>query len=709
MTYDTMRCQSSSFERALRWAALVVWGALTPFALARLFVPNGVGGGHGAILLWVALLYSWWLALSFLGANWALGAAILRRFKLLDYAAGGGAFHLFALGTGLYLSYAVLLLLAGMGQVNAVTTTIGVLAVWWFAWSSRGTPSAGPGERPSFVLSRRRAVIGVVTGIAALAWASPYLLQTLLPCTDWDGAMYHLPLAKRFLTEGLWSTDPDFEQYNFAGAIHLFYALFMALGADKAVEPFNLLIAAAVVAATYSLAREFWGAKAGALAAVVCSSVNLLWEMGMTPRIDIHLTLLTVLACYAFLLWERRIHDTGLLVIMGMMLGVTMGVKFTAMFSLAVLGVSTAAVLLWRGRGVPGLYRAAVIALCCVAIPSGFWYVRNALELGDPVYPLAHGTVYRTEQGHVEKLSSAVARLNSRMPPSTESESQFNRPPTATVPGTLLNWWNMLTHPSWYARVPYDWLSPFLVVFFVAPLFRRDRTLWWLYGIALALYLVIAAQTYLVRYVLPVLPLFAVGAGVVLARINRRWGMVCLGAALTVNLAVNSVAELQKVKHWHALHWLRDAPDVDEWISYAGYNGATAVPNLIRHVNTQIQAGAGISENDTIFMVGAGTGYHLKCRSLPDCSRIGQRFLAEFARADGDYARVAASLAKQRVRYLLVDEGYIEWVVQNIPLNKRKALPFAMYHLERFTREHAELVWNEAPQLKFYRLKDQLP
>jgi len=70
----------------------------------------------------------------------------------------------------------------------------------------------------------------------------PFLIQTFLPNSDWDGAAYHLPLAKRFLEGQIFEVVPDFDTYNFPGNIHLVYAVFLALGAESAIIPFNFLL-----------------------------------------------------------------------------------------------------------------------------------------------------------------------------------------------------------------------------------------------------------------------------------------------------------------------------------------------------------------------------------------------------------------------------------------------------------------------------------
>ena len=86
---------------------------------------------------------------------------------------------------------------------------------------------------------------------------------------------------------------------------------------------------------------------------------------------------------------------------------------------------------------------------------------------------------------------------------------------TDDEPPNLLDPVSIYLEPRVHSRKLYQTLSPLLLIFLFFPLMWRDKKLMILSSSVLLVYVAIGRQTYLLRYVLLVIPLMAVVAGVV--------------------------------------------------------------------------------------------------------------------------------------------------------------------------------------------------
>jgi len=548
-------------------------------------------------------------------------------------------------------------------------------------------------------------LVPLIVVILFLVWFAPFFTQTLMPNTDWDGAAYHLPSAKRFLEGKISSVDPTFSHYNFAGAINLVYSLFFALKAETAIVPLNLLTSIFIILTVYSLTLMLWNRKAAIWAAIICSAVNLLWEVSLTPRIDAFLTFYFLLACYAFLFWIPRKEKSGLLIITGMMLGVTMGIKFTAVFFVVVI-FSSILILTFKEikKNSKLILTYLILSALAIAIPSGWWYARNAASLGDPIYPLLSGRFFYDNKGNKINFDATLDKWLKKMPSEKETSTAmeyFYETPLSYKEVTqekryhhLFNIWDILTNPEKYQRNPYHEINIFLLLFFLLPIFSRKKQLLWLYGISLALYIIIGSQTYLVRYALPVFPLFSIGAGIVLSRVRSKVLFIVLSMGLCFNLFYFSYFEWLKVSYMQPGAYLSQEKSRIEWLTEVGYNlKLQDTPLFIKYVNERIDNGY-MSKDDILFMIGECKGHLLKCRYLPDPGRLPVRWLEELMKAENNYKIVLNNLRKKNIDYIVINKAYFQVIYKSYP-EKREPIIFGLYHLSQFLKNHAVIVYNK--------------
>ncbi|MBW2293498.1 MAG: glycosyltransferase family 39 protein [Deltaproteobacteria bacterium] len=656
-----------------------------------------------------------------LTAQGLAGDAIIRRFGWQTALDGSLERLLFAIVAGFVASDFVLMLLATLGALNApVVGGLGFAVLAAGLWSHR-VRSSDCATAPWFegIRSNLLAVAcGIVFIAAAGFWLWPMLVQTALPNSDWDSALYHLPLAERYLEGKLWNSDPLFSANSFPGGVSLVYAVFLGFGVETAVIPYNFLFVLLNLVAAYALAARLGDRRAGAWAVLVCSGLHVLWQQGLDPRIDGFLSLFVATAMLALVIWLRDPVRVAPLYLLALSLGGAIGTKYTGVFiSMAFAGL-VLAVLAWQTtRGGARLSLASVaIGIALFAVPNSAWYVSNTILHGDPLFPMLRGDYYEltTQPGERLPMTSALDAVLADLPadsPARERARALGSGPKASPPSTMFDLIDVYRRPQAYSTKPNHFASPLLLLFVLLPLAlpkdREQRIAWGaFYGLSLACFVGLASQTNLLRYTLPFLLLFGVGSALVIARFSHPlWRGFWLLGGLAV-LASHHAPEARKLEQLRPNLYATSGADRLEWLKGVGYNFTRSMPIVIDRINREIEAET-IASDSLILLAGEGKGRLLDCSFLPDLSWFMQRWTVELVRADFDATAVHDSLRRQGISHVLYNHAYFRWVVAHTHTDPG-ALAFSMTQLEAFLDSHGNELF-ELAGMRLVELRDVNP
>ncbi|HET6897680.1 MAG TPA: hypothetical protein VFK70_05005 [Vicinamibacteria bacterium] len=215
----------------------------------------------------------------------------------------------------------------------------------------------------------------------------------------WDGEAYHLPVALQWLgvnslTEvlvRLLRIGPDsIHYYTHPGNGHLLMCLPLLLGWDFLACLVQLPFLPLAAWSCYALARAAGGSPgAAALSALAFLSAPIVVEQASVPLVDLATATLS-LAALALLMpvaGDETVSATRV-GLAGLCAGLAIGTKTTALAHLGLLAVlvGTSRWAWKRPFRLPlrTLGRLAVLML----VPSAFWYLRSAVLLGNPIYPI---------------------------------------------------------------------------------------------------------------------------------------------------------------------------------------------------------------------------------------------------------------------------------------------------------------------------------
>ena len=239
--------------------------------------------------------------------------------------------------------------------------------------------------------------------------ALPTLVTPLAPPIAWDELMYHLPYARQVAQDGHagiyeWLRYPWFP-YNY----DLLYAAALTVYDDVFTHLLHALAGWLSVWMIYRLGTQYANRYVACLAAAIWLKQG---DYG-TAYIDMGVTLFILSAFIALWWWREADAKEGAswLVLAAFLLGIAAGSKYQALIFLPLASV----VVLRRERRL----RIWALMLACFALPCIYWYVRNAIQTGDPFNPLG-GRIFGFTNWNLADYRAQIADVhaNAQLPSS---------------------------------------------------------------------------------------------------------------------------------------------------------------------------------------------------------------------------------------------------------------------------------------------------
>jgi Dolichyl-phosphate-mannose-protein mannosyltransferase len=258
----------------------------------------------------------------------------------------------------------------------------------------------------------------VLSTIVLLTYGWILTAAYFLPPRGLDDLAYHLPAIfeyirsheVRLLRDGFW-------QFAFPENGELLFLWPTIFTHDQRwVDGLNVFFVAMSVMTIYALFRQFdIREKDAFFSALLYSVCPVVLMLAGVNYVEIILSLFLLLSLYYSILFHKRGHILDLYAA-GLSIGLLCGVKYTGIL-LAIPLQALIIPMLWRERWRHRLGYVLVILFAC-----GWWYVRNAFLLGDPLYPsqmvqaLIRSSPWKQGGGIVENIIYNIPYWNNRYP-----------------------------------------------------------------------------------------------------------------------------------------------------------------------------------------------------------------------------------------------------------------------------------------------------
>ncbi|HOE68994.1 MAG TPA: phospholipid carrier-dependent glycosyltransferase [Candidatus Omnitrophota bacterium] len=319
------------------------------------------------------------------------------------------------------------------------------------------------------------------------------LLGTLTPELGGDALCYQLNLPKVFLKAGSIAPDPlDYNSY-FPLFMNNLYLVGLATGGVFSAKLFNFVFGVLLVCCVYrELLRETGNKPFSLFLCMVVLVTPAFYNMISTTYVDVGLSFYVLLMFVSFREGLME-NDPKICMLSGFLAGCAVSIKYLAcaavvgLFPVWIYAVLTEKKIRTRLFGLLCFF-AGFFAL------AGYWLIRNGIVTGNPVFP------------YLGNFFKGVSPLQMVPPQFGVGRSFFD---------FLLLYWNMFLRPDTFGAFTtrIGIFYPILTVFLWVSLIVVPRArVYALFVFAFTIQLFFLAQVD--RYVMPVLPVMAVGGGV---------------------------------------------------------------------------------------------------------------------------------------------------------------------------------------------------
>jgi hypothetical protein len=278
----------------------------------------------------------------------------------------------------------------------AVAVTVSVA----FAGLLLRAGSASEASRPEPVGVRAvNVALGLlVAGVlvwALATWAQLWTIAAYREPVDWDGLFYHIPAMHEWARRGgvAFIPLPDIPFVNDPMGVELVsFFVSCLLGTSRLVDAGNLWFwplgaAALAVLAGQLGARGIWRWLPGALLA----GVPVFMHQSVTAYVDAGFAtaVMAALAGGSLVLTRRAGPVWAFAALFGMSLGLVMGTKMIGLPFAGLIAIATLGALLvaHRPKTRQGWYGPIAATAGMALLVGGYWYLRNLLVTGNPLYP----------------------------------------------------------------------------------------------------------------------------------------------------------------------------------------------------------------------------------------------------------------------------------------------------------------------------------
>ena len=215
-------------------------------------------------------------------------------------------------------------------------------------------------------------------------------LLCLLPPIARDELIHHLALPKLWLRAGTMSAASWSFFSHYPMNLELLYVPMLAAGWEAGARFIHLAFGLGTAALIFFHLRLRLGAVWGLAGALIFFSTPQVLRLACTAYVDLGLTFFVTLAVFSLIWWKDSGRDAWFYV-SAVALGLGLGTKYNGLLALPLLTLAAIWLAGHRGRGAPAaVMYGLTYALVAVAFFSP-WLIKNFVQTGNPLYPLYNG------------------------------------------------------------------------------------------------------------------------------------------------------------------------------------------------------------------------------------------------------------------------------------------------------------------------------
>lgn len=452
-----------------------------------------------------------------------LGLAVLNRTKASFCSCGERLFFAFGIGAGI-AGYALFILSAAQllypVYIYGILTLLSVTSVF-------GCKSLNFDRLTDFFsaptgISEKLAATGTLILLIAA------LILSLTPEIGKDALVYHLAAPKLYLKQHGFYFIPGNIYSNLPFQAEMLYMAGLFLQGDLLAKGLNFMAFPVVLLGIWQFSIHKMENRHPFTSIFIFAMIPSVFELAHVSYADMYATLFVMGSVYAFVQWHEK-EEGAWIIIAALFTGMAASTKYSTLILpfLGLLGI----LLHYRNRSdVRKPLRVISIYLFVTAITGSPFYVKNWLLTGNPLYPFYYGIFGG------KGLDPELARL-------LEGLYKYMGMGREWVDYLLLPW-NMSFHSRMNSSQFDGVIGPvFLLLLPILFGIRKQApNLKIIIFYCLASLVFWASTSQDIRYLLPVLPFFAILCGVIFTHFKEQKGIMLYSAAVVACCALANTA-----------------------------------------------------------------------------------------------------------------------------------------------------------------------
>ncbi len=310
----------------------------------------------------------------------SLGVALFRLLKI-RLTPSEALFLKFPAGAAC-LSAILFLLAATHLARKGVYIALAVLSIAW-AVRSKQPPAE---EQPRLVLPKLwRWSALLIFSVFTLV----YFVWALAPEISPDGTAYHLAVVDQYNRAHGFARVPTSIYFNISQGMELLFLMAYAFGKHSSTALVHLAFLATLPGLIFGYARRFGFPLAGIGAAVLVYAAPVVGVDGASAYNDVALAATLFAMYYLLRIWDEQ-RDNRLLILIGILAGFAVAVKYTAflapLYAFGFVG--------WKLRRSDdkrrNILRPLLTMAAMIALMTAPWFIKNWIWVQNPVAPFAN-------------------------------------------------------------------------------------------------------------------------------------------------------------------------------------------------------------------------------------------------------------------------------------------------------------------------------
>ncbi|MBF0286584.1 MAG: glycosyltransferase family 39 protein, partial [SAR324 cluster bacterium] len=388
------------------------WSNLQCVVLLGLILWGGVVGARSDWEYWLIFLKAFTIVGITLGSIWSMGNTALRFLKIAPQEVIGYDWLACSLGAAL-LSTVIFWIGWGVGVSHGSVITIvlcsiilslnrSTLTSFWSRFQKKKSSSWNAWEWAGMLcLFRIGLTLLVVRGGNG----------ALSPVTGFDAIWYRMSTPQMWLQQGaIGFFNPNGGDFS-PGLVESFFLIGLAFDNDIAAKTMHALLAVLSVGACWVLGNALGGRKIGLLAALLYFSVPEFLHLARSGYVDAAgsgFLVLAVLGGVNFLKTQKY----EWIWISGLLCGGLAAFRYQGLLLALIIACVLGSWLIFQRIPFKQLLKIALIIFVTTSATGSGWYIRNWVDLGNPVYPFAqsvfHGHYFAWDEEDSQQIQQSV-------------------------------------------------------------------------------------------------------------------------------------------------------------------------------------------------------------------------------------------------------------------------------------------------------------